>query len=286
MSDTDVMVREDRHTFFAEVRASVFGGHLTQEQVDGTNAVLDEWEAGFPQGGDLRKLGYILSTTWWETGRRMIPVHEGGRGVGHAYGRPDPQTGQAYYGRGQVQLTWKTNYAKLSKIVGVDLVGNPDKALDPKVSAKVLIQGMLRGLFTGKRLSSYFTNSGADWAGARRVVNGTDHAHDIAAVAQRFHAALVKARQELPAPPMPQPREERDTSMISIDTSRLPPAGKIAAAAGFLGGLAATFGMPEAAKLLGLVNEGNLQVVYQFVGVAGSVVAVIAGLLPNSKPAA
>lgn len=211
MSDPEVLVRADRHIFFDTVRATVFGGHLTQEQVDGITAVLDEWEAGYPRGeGDLRKLGYILGTTWWETGRRMVPVHEGGRGGGHAYGRPDPQTGQIYYGRGQVQLTWKANYAKMSKIVGVDLVANPDKALDPKVSAKVLIQGMLRGLFTGKRLSGYFKSNSADWAGARHIVNGTDHAHDIAAVAQRFHAALEKAKRALPAPPMPQPQPETE----------------------------------------------------------------------------
>src|SRR6059058_1150065 len=104
MSDTEVMVREDRRIFFAEIRSTMFGGHLTQEQVDGISVIMDEWEAGYPKGeGDLRKLGYILGTTWWETGKRMIPVHECGRGAGHSYGRPDPQTGQTYYGRGQVQ---------------------------------------------------------------------------------------------------------------------------------------------------------------------------------------
>lgn len=90
--------------------------------------------------------------------------------------------------------------------------------------------------------------------------------------------ALVEATK-----PAPQP--EKAPPMVQIDFSRLPAPGKIAATAGFLGGLAATFGMPEAAKLLGLVNEGNLSVVYQFIGVAGSVVTVIAGLLPSTKAA-
>ncbi|MBE3951934.1 hypothetical protein HJ144_09510 [Vibrio parahaemolyticus] len=59
----------------------------------------------------------------------MQPVEEYGKGVGHEYGIPDPITGQTYYGRGDVQVTWKYNYERLSRLLfniytleqGVDL---------------------------------------------------------------------------------------------------------------------------------------------------------------------
>jgi hypothetical protein len=35
----------------------------------------------------------------------MQPIEEYGKGRGMPYGKPDPTTGQVYYGRGFVQLT-------------------------------------------------------------------------------------------------------------------------------------------------------------------------------------
>ena len=42
----------------------------------------------------------------------MQPIEEYGKGSTAAYGQPDPETGQTYYGRGFVQLTWRDNYAR------------------------------------------------------------------------------------------------------------------------------------------------------------------------------
>jgi putative chitinase len=282
MADETVHVPLQRRTFFAEARHSVFGGRLTQSQVDGMNVILDEWEAGFPDGSDLRRLAYILGTTWWETGKTMQPVREVGRGLGRSYGRPDPVTGQAYYGRGFVQLTWKANYQKLAKVVLADLVNQPDLALDPKISAQILIQGMLRGLFTGKRLSAYFNGSKADWTGARRVVNGTDRAAEIADASQRFFAALDKADAELPAPPMPQPKQPEIISM-KIDVTSLPPAGKVVGALGAIAAVALAFGQPQLAALLGKVTPEQVEGLYQVITLGGGVVSIVAGLLPSTK---
>ena len=178
----------DRAKFFASVRARLFGGALTQAQVDGLSLILDECAARAVV--DARQIAYVLATAYHETGRRMQPLREIGRGAGRPYGAPDPRTGLVYYGRGFVQITWKANYARLGARLGVDLASEPDRALDPKIAAAILVVGMGEGLFTGRRLADAF-GARTDWVGARRIVNGLDRAAAIAAHARAFHAALA-----------------------------------------------------------------------------------------------
>lgn len=45
--------------------------------------------------------------------------------------------GFKYRGRGLIQLTGKDNYAKFGKILGIDLVGNPDLANDPQIAQQI-----------------------------------------------------------------------------------------------------------------------------------------------------
>lgn len=54
--------------------------------------------------------------------------------------------GYKYRGRGYNQLTFKGNYEAFGKIIGEDLVSNPDKVNDPKVAAKVLIAFNKKGI--------------------------------------------------------------------------------------------------------------------------------------------
>ncbi len=49
---------------------------------------------------------------------------------------------------------------------------------------------MTEGLFSGVRLSDYFSGMKADWTGARKIVNGTDRAKKIAVTARTFDAAI------------------------------------------------------------------------------------------------
>lgn len=201
-----------RAVLFAETRP-IFGGALSQPQVDGINAILDAWAKH--GDGNPRHLAYILSTAKHETASTMQPVREtlaktdakakerltkawkaGKLKVSRDY------WSSGYFGRGFVQLTHKANYAKAGKALGIDLVGNPSLALDPAISAAILVRGMLEGWFTGKKLADF----PHDFVESRRIVNGTDKAVLIAGYAYRFLDAIEKAQAAVvipPATPMP-----------------------------------------------------------------------------------
>lgn len=178
----------NRKYFFDKVRANPFGGSMAQGQVDGCNAILDTWEAR-PDFTDLRWLAYMLATTKHETAHTMQPIEEYGKGRGQRYGVT--VNGQVYYGRGYVQLTWATNYTKMAALTGADLVNHPELALDPKIAALIMFEGMKDGLFTGVGLPKYFNETVDDPVNARRVINGTDRAREIAAIHAAFLGGLI-----------------------------------------------------------------------------------------------
>jgi predicted chitinase len=179
----------NRTFFFTQVRRTLFANNLRQSQVDGINALLDGWEAKYAQDDD-RWLAYALATTYHETDQTMQPIEEYGKGRGLPYGKPDPSTGQTYYGRGFVQLTWERNYATMSKLLGVDFVNHPDLALDLGNATNILFIGMIQGLFTGKSLADYFNATTDDWVNARRIINGLDKAQAISVYGHNFYSCI------------------------------------------------------------------------------------------------
>lgn len=188
----------NKKRFFDSVRKELFGGKLTQSQVSCMEATIDEWnKRGLV---DLRWLAYMFATAYHEVGKRMIPVREGfattdagARKVvaKRKYGKPDFITEQVYYGRGLVQLTWADNYKKMGSILDVDLYRNPDLALDPNIASQIMFEGMIRGTFTGKKLSDYFNDKKTDWVNARKIINALDKAELIAGYAKKFYVALA-----------------------------------------------------------------------------------------------
>lgn len=175
-----------------------------------TRAIIAECRK---QGLLRNQTAYVLATARWETGRKMKPVREGG---GEKYLKS-----KAYYpfvGMGYVQLTWRRNYAKASKVFGVDFVENPKLLLDPKFATPILVTGMKEGWFTGKKLSHYITVSGSDFKGARRIVNGTDRAVEIARLAEEYDALLLAEGYgvDAAAPPKPSiPRPDEDPGPVA-----------------------------------------------------------------------
>jgi hypothetical protein len=141
---------------------------------------------------DPRQIAYLLATVRHETAFTFAPVEEYGKGAGYSYGIPDPETGQTYYGRGFVQITWKANYNQFSKLLGLDLVNHPELALISDVSYKITSLGMRQGLFTGLGFSSNAVNinNALDFVQARRIINGLDQADRIAEYAEKFLVML------------------------------------------------------------------------------------------------
>lgn len=134
------------------------------------------------------QIAYVLATTDWETGHTFKPVREA-FWKDEEWRRNNLYRYYPYYGRGFVQLTWEDNYRKYSEILGVDLVNNPDLAMEPLNAAFILVHGFKTGGFTGKKITDYINGDGIDFVNARRCINGVDKAQDIAAIAQGFMEA-------------------------------------------------------------------------------------------------
>ena len=128
---------------------------------------------------------YVLATAYHETAHTMKPVREYG---GEAYLKSKKY--YPYVGMGFVQLTWKYNYEKASKKLGVDFVKDPKKLLEAKYAAEILVIGSRDGWFTGKKLSDYMTLQASNFTGARRIINGTDKAALIAGYAAEYDKQL------------------------------------------------------------------------------------------------
>lgn len=180
----------DRKTYFDSVRDSLFSGSMSQPQVDGQEAILTVWEwipSRWPDLVlDLRWLSYMLATTYHETSQEMQPIEEYGKGAGHDYGEIDPETGQTYYGRGFVQLTWRDNYARADSEIGLEgdrsCEWHADNALLPVTAAKVMFRGMHQGWFRSddegpQNLPRYFRDDPPVDApyNAREIINGDKH---------------------------------------------------------------------------------------------------------------
>lgn len=191
--------------FYDNLRSGLLGPTLSPSEVNGCEAILDAME-----GAPLAWTAYALATAYHETASTMQPIKEYGGAtyfmrmydvtgarpqMAVANGNNCAGDGPLYCGRGYVQLTWKNNYAKAGKECGVDLVGEPDLALNPEIAAKVLRRGMQEGWFTGKAFSDYLPGAGratdGQYARARYIINGSDKAQQIAGHAKAFEDALV-----------------------------------------------------------------------------------------------
>ena len=166
----------DRAAFFNAIRAPLFGGHLTASQVDGMIRILDYMDA--KPVLDVRWRAYMLATTFHETGATIQPVREAG---GEAYLRSKPY--YPWVGEGLVQVTWEVNARKFGAL-------QPGDCMTWPVALRALVDGMVGGMFTGRKLGQYFAAKVDDPVNARRIINGLDRAEMVAGYHRQFLAAL------------------------------------------------------------------------------------------------
>lgn len=195
----------NRKIFFDRYRAELDKDNkLTAKEVSDLDMFLDfvDGSIGLLQ---MNQWAYVFATAFHETFHTFAPIKEIG---GYSYfmrmydvtgSRPQlakrngniyKGDGAKYFGRGYVQITWRSNYAVYSRILGVDLINNPDLALVPKYAFKILVDGFINGRFTGKKISDYINKNASDYVNARRCINGTDKASLIASYARIFENIL------------------------------------------------------------------------------------------------
>jgi hypothetical protein len=152
-----------------------------------------------PDIADVRWAAYMLATIKHECADRWRPIEEFGKGRGRPYGEPviladadGTQFTNTYYGRGFVQLTWKFNYDKVGRALGLGngLLLHPEHALEPTTAYKIMSFGMRQGFFTAKKFSDYIHEQACDYFQARRIINGLDQAEKIQGYAQKLEAVL------------------------------------------------------------------------------------------------
>lgn len=171
----------------------------------------------------IAEFAYMLATTKHETAHTFRGIEEYGKGAGKTYGTEititDPATKKKYknkyYGRGFVQLTWGFNYQRLDEKLGngvfpnknktkaadfnkgftiskpsESIYLNPKKALDNIAAYTGLVWAMQKGIYTTKKIGDYVNTSTIDYFNARRVINGTDKASEIAGYAENIEIIL------------------------------------------------------------------------------------------------
>jgi hypothetical protein len=140
---------------------------------------------------------YLLATVKHETAGTFLPINERGSDtylskywnnsrLRKALGNLFATDAQKYKGRGFVQVTGRTNYAKASKVVGVDLITYPEKANDWETAYSILTIFTRTGMFTGVKLNDFLNAKETDFYNARKVINGLDKAAQIEVYAKEY----------------------------------------------------------------------------------------------------
>lgn len=193
------MIVPNEKAFYDTARLTLFGGRLTPLQVERVGILLREL-VNTP-AMTVKMGAYILATAHHETDR-FVAMEEYASGAAYegraSLGNTEPGDGKRFKGRGYPGLTGRKNYEWASNVTGRDLIADPSLASDPLISARLIVDGMLTGAFTGVGLGRFINSEKTDYVNARKTVNGLDRAEIIADIAERYEVAL-RAGLEVPA---------------------------------------------------------------------------------------
>lgn len=189
----------DKKYFYKQYQ-TLFGS-LTKQNVTNIELIIDSISEYYQSENRIcnsNQLAYMLATVKHETADTYKPINEYGgkkyyeemydpilgknakrKKMAMDNGNTSQGDGVKYHGRGFVQLTWKDNYNRMGDKFNVDLVNNPELALDPKLALKILVYGSESGTFTGLKLEDFINSNDKDYYNARKVINGLDKAKKI-----------------------------------------------------------------------------------------------------------
>lgn len=138
---------------------------------------------GRKQGiSDRNVFAYVMATIQHETDHTYRPIAE--------YGGPSKWYAP-FYGRGYVQITHEFNYKAYSDKLGINLVKDTNKVMEPDISLFIIIDGMKNGVFTTLPIGKYINSQKVDFLNARRVINGTDKMSLIAGYAKEWQKTVI-----------------------------------------------------------------------------------------------
>lgn len=188
---------------------------LSRWQIDAVMELVNVWDTT-PALQKKERLAYILGTVFHETTGLLYPTREcscrtnagaiacskrlfdNGR-ASYKYYLRDAETGHAYYGRGQTQLTLKDNFIRVGRSLGLGdrLKWVPDEALTLPVSSRNSVLGLYNGWYRGGiGLKDFAFAADDDWVRARDVLIARRVAANEVA---RHGRALLAGLREIPA---------------------------------------------------------------------------------------
>ncbi len=199
---------------------NMLGPKISAPEFEGCDKIIRACAvAGWP----VSFTAYALATAYHETAHTMQPIKELG---GAAYytrmydikgnrpnkatelGNLSPGDGARYPGMGYVQLTGKKNYARATEKlralgIDVDLIANPERAMEPMIAALIMVWGMMEGWFTSRKLPDDLPMHGPATRQAfvlsRDIINGHDDENLIAGYAVDFQTGLISAGYKIAA---------------------------------------------------------------------------------------
>ena len=82
-----------------------------------------------------------------------------------------------FFGRGYIQITWEKNYRAAGEFIGVDLIKEPDLALDPKIAAMIAAW-----FFKVNNIDKQCLRG--EWRMVRKLVNGPRYFENVTGLAK------------------------------------------------------------------------------------------------------
>lgn len=276
----DVNMKISRKSFFDCFRTfhKSVRGSLTQSQVAGLSFLLDKIEADTLS---VQEASYMLSTIAHESAWTFEPIAErGSRAYFEKYegrkslGNTRKGDGYKYRGKGFCQITGRRNFTLFTDLLGIDLVNNPDLALEPDTAYRIISLGMKDGLFTGKKLANYINSRGTDYKNARRIINGVDKAALIAGYAKSIEKCLSGSigAEDAPSVGVADATEAPQSPSVNVENAE-----NVTAATPPLEG-----GQKDDAPIQAS-QGGNKSMIATIVGVVGGVGTAIGGWFKNES---